>query len=89
MTDPKPSGPDLIRAAIERDRGDSAPTPDEMRALTACCAAPDTHPLTHTPPPPKTPLRQRIHQACRTRARAVADAITGKFGYHRESEEDW
>lgn len=35
------SGPERIRAAIERDRGMHAPTPDEIRALSGCCAPPD------------------------------------------------
>lgn len=54
------SGPDRIRAAIERDRGMYAPTLDEMRALTGCCTPPEGFVAQPQPQPQRERLTARI-----------------------------
>lgn len=44
----------------------------------------DTHPP--LPPPPKIPWRRRARRAVDRRARALADAIAGRLGYHRDGQ---
>jgi hypothetical protein len=60
------TGPDLIRAAIERDRGMGPPSQEETRSLTGCCTPPEG-PEGFAPQPPPLlrtePLKTRLADA--------------------------